>query len=1691
MWITIGYLLPLVVLAGLELTNRYAERGRLGWLLRPGGQPVRLAILSAVPAIATLLAAAALLTDWPGGTQVAWTGVEAGTPEHSVAIGGPRDEALVAWPNGRFSPRLSIAKSDEGVLATVDGGGAFVRVDGGEFINGVLITPGRSIREGAYELSLRRRFPLIGRYTFEVRGVDGSAKSRFRLPGTSADRAYRLALHVAPEVRRLRALGSPESGAAALALEDWAEDRILMIAADGEVRLLDPDSSESRSVPVPCTLVVQWPPMRRLRVEARVSPAGRLALAFPPPWRLSSPLPVGMSGSGQDSLVFTKAALPGDRAFLLPLGDLIADPRMCVPVQPNASGSPVLGGPPRPRPEARTPVNARATSVVQIPTTMGLIDVVTARSLPRVGRLAVTMTVAWLVLFASLLLLRARRPVPAARATAVLMVVMWTLLCLRVMLAVRYAIDPAYLDRLALKGIAVASSMLAICPALVSLAARFHADGYLEPTTRVRLRARVLTIWALAAGASVMNFVIGARICADVPESLRPSLSDRGGGGLVLVLLAYSLACTWVRYFYEARELRLSNNVLIRLLVAPGHLLEWVERGRAALSWEAIAAHGGGWRRAAAAMTLALAIVLAGASYFAVSDDRVFQELVVPALLLLLPALIVLSAADRNHTGPARPSRLAGELFAVLIFVVVPLVAVPLAVGDVGAILAAFAVFVPVSIVLLCSRARRAGLLVSAGVAAVIVAGAGLAANADSLPSWMPQRATVRLLSHAEGEALQALLPFAALEGEGARGSLPIRGLRDAMEHNWENRAMIGLGGIWGLGFGSAPARQSAIPQDTIQFDSVFSFFIAGDHGAVGGISLILIYAAPVIVVLWSARRRLDLGHAIAIVICSSQLFEALIHMAMNVGLMPFSGRNLPLLAVNSITDPARWLMSMMIVAICLNWRSVGVGSEFRRDKGDIDRDCLSSRPRSLVRHIFASAVILTVPAALAVAVTGRVMESARDHQSSVRYSWDGMLGSVQSLLESGAVKLDPRNLTLSLDRAASLESPWPLRGWSLLEQEIARFNSLERFERYDGSRSTRQRDMDAWRRLQAVRKPADYDALLRDLRREDAVGGGRRACLFVLRDAAPSRTTGGDSVVAEVNRDFGRGAAFKIAANRTDFVRWHAGTKDGPVLVGPAWVMGHWTSAHVNGWDFPWAGQLAAAMGLRDGLGASASTLDADMVLSLDPDLQARAQAAARTFGRTAYERALLRTLGSCSEVAQGAASHYPPRVAITVLSMPDGEILAMGGWPHATAGETWRQWRSEPIPPVGWAVGRAPKILRTRYESDRNLDRLNVGSASKPLWASAVLALHPGLDRALLVRGSERSEDRVFGVRVAEGRPWRVSPSQGWTDWTSYLAESDNRYHVRLGFLGLASRSSAGIVAGGGTGSDNECLDGRGVPWGQYPLFAGSGLQVVDDVRPFMGRPGNRYAAVAGLDESQLAKQLRAHYGIGIAAADSERKLSFWTGDSRDDRSRPDRELAAVAEMSPTSPNFRFDAVKDARAYVSLLLGGGENKWSNVDFAGAFGTCVTGRPVVPHVATVELSASDGSDSTVTFPAVARALRPGLQRVVSDGTATAPLGSQARAFINSLDGVKCYAKTGTLDVSSGGSADGCGEEPLSRIAIALIRWDHEHSGRVSRGLVISVVGERSGAGAATEAVGAFMLENANWIRRQLGAQKH
>jgi hypothetical protein len=297
-------------------------------------------------------------------------------------------------------------------------------------------------------------------------------------------------------------------------------------------------------------------------------------------------------------------------------------------------------------------------------------------------------------------------------------------------------------------------------------------------------------------------------------------------------------------------------------------------------------------------------------------------------------------------------------------------------------------------------------------------------------------------------------------------------------------------------------------------------------------------------------------------------------------------------------------------------------------------------------------------------------------------------------------------------------------------------------------------------------------------------------------------------------------------------------------------------------------------------------------------------------------------------------------------------------------------------------------------------------------------------------------------------------------WCDFDSYLSLSDNRYHVRLGFLGLAQALPDGTIATtGDSPSRAESMDGGAQEWRKYPKFP-------DEV----GLTAKK-SVLNNLDSQPLADQLSRMYAIGVRRGDTLRRYSFWTGDDTDDvpgPTAPKHRLLSV--ISPESPQFALDRLHQPRQYVSLLLGGDENLWANVDFAGAFASCVIGRPLIPHVtrgATIKTR-------RVEFPEIAQKMRTGLAATVISGTAASPFRtSGATQFLRSLDGVTAYAKTGTLAES--------GDKPtMSRIVVCLIRWNGD---KVEKGLVFSLAVERGRVGLAAEWLGEFLAEHADVLR--------
>ena len=170
-------------------------------------------------------------------------------------------------------------------------------------------------------------------------------------------------------------------------------------------------------------------------------------------------------------------------------------------------------------------------------------------------------------------------------------------------------------------------------------------------------------------------------------------------------------------------------------------------------------------------------------------------------------------------------------------------------------------------------------------------------------------------------------------------------------------------------------------------------------------------------------------------------------------------------------------------------------------------------------------------------------------------------------------------------------------------------------------------------------------------------------------------------------------------------------------------------------------------------------------------------------------------------------------------------------------------------------------------------------------------------------------------------------------------------------------------------------------------------------------------------------------------------------------------------------------MDAITNPRDFVSQLLGGQRNRWSNLEFAAAFGTAVTGHPVLSHVlATVPATPGNWRRAV---PGTAAVVRPGLAAVLSrtQGGTAASAASNAGLAAAFGRGYRMYAKTGTLATDQASALD------TSRLALAIVQWDDERAGTVKNGAVLSLVIERGQVGMAAQWLTKFAADNAASIK--------
>ena len=343
-------------------------------------------------------------------------------------------------------------------------------------------------------------------------------------------------------------------------------------------------------------------------------------------------------------------------------------------------------------------------------------------------------------------------------------------------------------------------------------------------------------------------------------------------------------------------------------------------------------------------------------------------------------------------------------------------------------------------------------------------------------------------------------------------------------------------------------------------------------------------------------------------------------------------------------------------------------------------------------------------------------------------------------------------------------------------------------------------------------------------------------------------------------------------------------------------------------------------------------------------------------------------RLAAQCGALGAGAVVR---RCSAIVVDPDRGDVLAVASW-------------------------QRPGLARADYEPvDANFRAHRPGSVVKPIFASAVLARYPQL-ATLAVAHPADTFSTAAGWSLG-GRPLHAARN-GCTEtvvtWRCFLPNSNNRYAVALGMLGLAEEPASGELP----------VMGGGAAAGPAAWIAGE--RVAERARLSGQRP-TAYLS------SPLARNLATLFGVRagrqrVGAYDE----SLWSV-ARD--SGLVRGGAAWQRVSPTLPELPVDdrAFADLRHVAGFLIGETDNRWSNAALAKAVSRIATGRAVelrlLRTVGGVSLPAP--TFDTLPFGPGREAVLEGMRGVVR-GTGTA---REVGALFAS-PALDLLGKTGTLE---------------------------------------------------------------------------
>jgi hypothetical protein len=829
----------------------------------------------------------------------------------------------------------------------------------------------------------------------------------------------------------------------------------------------------------------------------------------------------------------------------------------------------------------------------------------------------------------------------------------------------------------------------------------------------------------------------------------------------------------------------------------------------------------------------------------------------------------------------------------------------------------------------------------------------------------IPENVFYRVVSNTETENLVLL-------ERAEEGNISMDLLLRNSHQNWQMLLYAGEGIREPRGYCQSPISDRGMTYPTMMADCVFSTFVVSEHGLWAGAMLVLLYVAIGFFCFYGSWYFPDTHQyrsLVLVVIGSIFSCTALYMMAANVGLVPFTGQNIPLLGLYSYSDLLQGAALATFIAFLL--RADLHTSRYNRLAG-----------QRAVRR--AEMLLLAGLGMCALLIVGRMHRLGQDAHftNDINFSPE-IFESLQSNLPS--VDEPEKNTALILAGDSLVKQPG-VHMSEIAEQIVNQFN--ERPNKYDENggviylsnvqtmngeeraprinenyfkmRSPFRRSS-LWRGLITARS-GENNATISALGHSFTISLAKEghAKSIALTDTPPVRAnrsvlvTETDDTDSSIFCDLTRSSdTLSIVPKRGDWKIYVEGQRiDSQTLLKPfdiiviergklfrrnliylgmqptilafvQWRNGNEERMFPRGDLLPLTLSVGLAADRAKELGGDPPV---SLTLNIDTELESSLDKVINDYAHQ-------------DDWYSGPPAGQTRRLALTVLDAFSGEVLALPSWPFSDLNDTSFDRRHN----------GANTIVPSRLLNNYNLTNHVVGSTIKPLVFGTLAAqFWPELDVTELVayNRSDTSDPtaihphaRLGGIPIDE---WDCQSPTPVIDSQSFLTYSLDYFQGVLGMLG--------------TLLDKEDWHRVLVPSNSTPDITLRNRNYIFDLRrvsesPFsLSDPVPRPRPI--LENTLLFEGLRSLFDVYATRVDgtapSKQAITFLPSLSGQQSNRNEY-LKKVVPDAVVLQSRDFQSVR--KNLISFLLGAGSCRWNNIKMAEAGARLITGQRIVAQL--------------------------------------------------------------------------------------------------------------------------------------------